>query len=101
MRQWNKGVYENILDAVKDTEETIRQQEIILEQDPSPQNYSQLGCLQERLRATLHIESVFWHQKPRIKWLKERDVNSKFFHVMVKSKMLKMYTYRIKNDMGM
>lgn len=83
---------------VKIAEEEVHCQEIRLENDMSPSNYSKLGCLQDVLLAALHRKSTFWHHKSRTTWLKEGDVNSKFFHATVKSRRLKMFIHHIKND---
>lgn len=39
------------------------------------------GCLHE-LSEALKVEEIFWKQNSRVLWLLERNIKSKFFHVI-------------------
>ena len=34
----------------------------------------------------LVVECAFWHQKAGVKWMKERDVNTAYFHGLLKQR---------------
>ena len=39
-----------------------------------------------KLEDYLHIENIFWHEKDKLNWNLKGDINTKFFHMMVKIK---------------
>ena len=45
-------------------------------------------------------KEAFWKQRSWIKWLKDGDRNTKFFHDTTLEKRSRLYISRIKNDMG-
>ena len=45
----------------------------------------------------LHIEEQFWSPKPRVKWLRSGDRNSKFFHAIVRQRRVQGMIHKIKN----
>ena len=50
-----------------------------------------------QLEARERQEEVFWKQKSRVKWLRERDKNIKFFHIAMGSNRLgsKIYNFNL------
>lgn len=43
---------------------------------------AKLVSLKVQLQELIVNEEIFWRQKPRATWIKQGDVNTKFFHNM-------------------
>jgi exonuclease III len=52
--------------------------------------------LQKELEKTLNLDEISWRQKSRIKWLKEGDKNTKFFHRIANSNRRKNFIEHMK-----
>ena len=46
-------------------------------------------------------EETHWRQKARVKWVKERDCNSKFFHKVANGKRNRKYIKVLENEKGL
>lgn len=55
---------------------------------------------QDRLSNLLACEEGLWKQRSKIKWLKEGDKNTRFFHMMATSKRKKNKIHKIMNSEG-
>nr|XP_027082374.1 uncharacterized protein LOC113704698 [Coffea arabica] len=97
---WNRVVFGDIFQAVRQKEEEVRLAEIRMESDGSEAARVQLHLAQGRLRAALRVEEVFWKQKARVRWLQEGDRNTKFFHSVVKHRTVRSIVHKIRNDRG-
>ncbi|MQL67784.1 hypothetical protein Taro_000059 [Colocasia esculenta] len=100
-REWNKSVFKNFIDNVMLGEEAHTIAQTIFDGDSSPENHVQLSVARDDL-ARVHVqEEMFWRQKSRLKWLKEGDGNTKFFHAYAASRRRRSTIKQIYNDDGL
>ncbi|XP_031122605.1 uncharacterized protein LOC116025505 [Ipomoea triloba] len=97
---WNKEVFGNIFDKVKSLERSVTEAEQQFDDNPNETNREILSKEQALLQQALKQEECFWKQKARIKWLREGDANTKFFHETVKDRHRRQRISSIKNNEG-
>ena len=97
---WSREVFGNIFDAVKQAEEAVEVAENAFINEPSQPHWLSLQEARAILKNSLVREEAFWKQKSRVKWLKDGDTNSKYFHSVVAERRAKSIIHRIKNDQG-
>ncbi|MDD0148395.1 hypothetical protein PSY31_22045, partial [Shigella flexneri] len=99
MRRWNKEVYGDIFQNLRESEDKLLELEA---------TYDHTGLLTDRMalnkaqavnKQMLIAEEIFSRQKSRIKWLKEGDSNTAFFHRTVQVARQRQNTHKLKNDM--
>ncbi|XP_027169490.1 uncharacterized protein LOC113769223 [Coffea eugenioides] len=100
LRTWNKETFCNIFDRVKEDEATVLALERSLEECPSGEGEFQLLRAQGALKMSLLREAAYWRQKARLRWLREGDANSKFFHAQVKQRRARSFIHRMKDTNG-
>ncbi|XP_027096071.1 uncharacterized protein [Coffea arabica] len=81
-------------------EEVVEVAENAFINEPSQPHWLSLQEARANLKNSLVREEAFWKQKSRVKWLKDGDTNSKYFHSVVAERRAKSIIHRIKNDQG-
>lgn len=71
----------------------MRDTEIRVEVDDSDEATNVLNTTTLKLNKLLALKEIFWKQRWKVKWLKDCDKNTKFFHATVNQKKCKMRAY--------
>lgn len=81
-------------------EDLVKVKEIQLKISPTEGNRCELNKTEAELGKYLNIEEEYWRQKARIKWFKDGDRNTKFFHAFVKRRRKKLHIGEIQTAQG-
>ncbi|XP_071902615.1 uncharacterized protein [Coffea arabica] len=96
LTRWNKGINSNSKKEIKKLKEELEKIQIA-----SGGNKSTMADeLKKLLIDAYKKEEQFWHQKSRIKWLKEGGHNSAFFHTCVATRRKKNRISKIQKAQG-
>lgn len=79
LRWWNRRVFGDIFQRVREAEVRVDQTEIDIERDPTPEHRNLLHHAQTDLNWTLAIVEGFWKQKAGSCWVCEGDHNTRYF----------------------
>lgn len=91
LAKWSKETFGDIFQKIKSLEEEIRLKEIQLEIHPSKQNTEELSKAEAELKKFRYMEEEFLKQKAGMRWFKDGDRNTRFFHNYVKERRKKLY----------
>ncbi|MQL79586.1 hypothetical protein Taro_012028 [Colocasia esculenta] len=79
-RNWNKDVFGNVSLNVQEAKTMLATAQKAYEEDDSQPNHIAFTSAKAKLEQILLQEERLWRQKSRLKWLKDGDNNTKFFH---------------------
>ncbi|XP_071933111.1 uncharacterized protein [Coffea arabica] len=80
LRHWSKQRFGNIFQAVRQSEFEVQQKEILFEASPTDEARADLHRAKACLLQSLRVEEDYWRQKARLRWLKDGDANTRYFH---------------------
>ncbi|KAL0307119.1 UNVERIFIED_CONTAM: hypothetical protein Sradi_6129200, partial [Sesamum radiatum] len=95
LKKWNKTVFENVFDNVAAAERGLKEADEAYDQDPCDRTLVERNrCSAELVRA-LAQEETFWRQKAGIRWAKDGERNTRYFHSLVQKRR-----FRAASDSG-
>lgn len=97
---WRKKAYGNFFERVATLEDIISVWESQSEINPPQENKQELKKAEAELTRYWVIEGGFWRQKSSLKWFKEGDRNTKFFHSLVRGNRNKLNIFEIEDKTG-
>ncbi|XP_042051525.1 uncharacterized protein LOC121796811 [Salvia splendens] len=89
LKVWNREVFGNIIQNLKDAEQAVLEAQILYDSDPTPAHRAEFSRVSAELIITAKMEEEFWRQKVAIRWAADGERNSKFFHGWVRQKRIK------------
>ncbi|XP_071905964.1 uncharacterized protein [Coffea arabica] len=89
--EWNKRVKANTKVKIQEIKEKLK----VAREEGDPCNSGDIASLKRQLSKTYKDEELFWSQKSRSRWLKERDKNTTFFHISVNEAKIKQALFSV------
>lgn len=93
-------MFGNIFAKVSQAEEEVWKKELVLEEENTEEVQLNWSQVQATLLCHLANEETLWKQKARVKWLKEGDSKTKYFHSTCLDKHAHLTIHQIKNPSG-
>lgn len=100
IQRWNKDVFGNIFRNLKHAESLLSQAKARWDDDPSQETRQAFHKAKADYFLASNYELHFWQQKARVKWLKDGDANTQYFHSVVKGKCAQLRIQQIRNSEG-
>ncbi|KZV58610.1 hypothetical protein F511_11258 [Dorcoceras hygrometricum] len=98
LKWWNRDVFGNIFDNIREAEKGVALAEAECERDPSGFNWDRLANCNDDLARITAMESDFWKQEAACNWLEDGERNTKLFHNLVRKKHVANKIFRIWDD---
>ncbi|VFQ89164.1 unnamed protein product [Cuscuta campestris] len=101
LSKWSKEEFGNIFQQLKEAESRASRAQDHFEANPNPESLVEFNKANAELLLFSKRETDFWRQKSCIRWLKEGDASTTFFHNVVKNRRQKLRISSIKDDLGL
>ena len=98
LKWWNKNVFGNVFEKVKQADMEAQEALKKFEQDQSPFLRMEMNRTSAELVLRLRMEEDYWKQKAAIQWTVEGERNTKFFQGWVKQKRAKSRIHSIEEE---
>ncbi|GAA0167741.1 reverse transcriptase [Lithospermum erythrorhizon] len=86
LKEWNRNTFGNVTSMVETAEEDVRQCEVNFELSGSTAHKEALLLAKSKHLQCIDVEEAFLAQKSGIKWMKEGDRSTGYFHAVIKKK---------------
>jgi len=100
LKNWNKEIFGNIFTAQQHLNQKMKDlQQLIIKDGYKEEHLEQEKQLLNQIEERNKQEEILWKQKSRIRWLKEGERNTKFFHsTTIQRRMHNTITFIQKQD---
>ena len=98
LKTWNKDVFGNVFSQVQQAEEEVAQKERLYDISGSADDRASFSEARARLQQALLREEIFMRQQSSVRWVREGDSNTRFFHAMIRKKRQLFHIHRIRDD---
>lgn len=92
---WDKEVFGNIFKKVEYTESLVQRSEIVYDTSPTEESRLAYNAIQAEYRLACTQELAYWQQKARVKWLKEGEANTAYYHAIIRDRHRGQYIHQI------
>ncbi|KAL2498966.1 Uncharacterized protein Adt_24516 [Abeliophyllum distichum] len=100
LRWWNRNVFGDIFQRIRDAECSVDDAELDYDRNPSPSHRDTLHQAQAVLNRSLSIEKAFWKQKAWARWTCEGYHNTRYFHSIVQGRRIQSKIWSITSASG-
>ncbi|PKA48832.1 Putative ribonuclease H protein [Apostasia shenzhenica] len=91
LSSWNKNKFGNIFENIKTLKQEVKDLEDKFDDSHKDDDRVMWNEVKAKLQFWYNCEEIFWKQKAAIKWWKEGEANTKFFHNLVKKKRKRLF----------
>jgi hypothetical protein len=101
LKEWNREIFGNINTEKNDIEEKMKKlQETCMREGYTEDRKREELQMTQEWEARCQQEETLWHQKSHIRWLKEGERNTKFFHRTTMARRAHNKILKIKDQDG-
>eukprot|EP00253_Pinus_taeda_P025653 PITA_25653 len=101
IKQWNQKIFGNIFAAQAMLNQEMKHiQNWIMTEGRTNALTQQEQRIEDQLQSRAQQEEILWRQKSRIKWLREGEKNTKFFHNTTVQRRMHNLISHIQNEQG-
>ncbi|CAI9094816.1 OLC1v1030616C1 [Oldenlandia corymbosa var. corymbosa] len=100
LKEWNKLHFGDVFQNLKLAEDKVKELEIAYDRSGHMNDRQNLSLARAHLLQKLKEHDDFWKQKLRLKWLKEGENNTAYFHASLAERKLKMGIQKIQTEEG-
>lgn len=100
LKGWNQDSFGHIGNGVQLEERKILKAQELYDRYGREKNHVRLGKAKAEHTCKLSIEREFWRQKAMVKWMKDGDTNTSYFHAIIRQRWNRNFIAHIKQDDG-
>ncbi|KAL0284680.1 UNVERIFIED_CONTAM: hypothetical protein Sradi_7190700 [Sesamum radiatum] len=98
LKEWNKTVFGNVFDNVAAAERGLKEANEAYDQDPCDRTLVERNRCSAELVRVLAQEEAFWRQKAGIRWAKDGERNTRYFHSLVQKRRFRGTIFGIQHE---